>query len=91
MLLSRQAAKHSPSIIFIDEIDGLAPKRTTNDSETSSCNNQIVTALLTLMDGITKYRDVLVIGEKKHFIITIILVVSISLLLNFAVEFNKSR
>jgi len=60
------AAKHSPSIIFIDEIDGLAPKRTTNDSETSSCNNQIVTALLTLMDGITKYRDVLVIGSTNR-------------------------
>ena len=42
------AAKKSPSLIFIDEIDAIAPKRDNNDSEVSK---RIVGTLLTLLDG----------------------------------------
>jgi AAA family ATPase len=42
------AEANSPSIIFIDEIDAIAPKRDSSDSEVSK---RIVATLLTLMDG----------------------------------------
>ncbi|KAI8051985.1 P-loop containing nucleoside triphosphate hydrolase protein [Syncephalis plumigaleata] len=48
--LFHEAADHSPAIIFIDEIDALAPKR---DQATSETEKRVVTTLLTLMDGPT--------------------------------------
>ncbi|KAJ3270702.1 spermatogenesis associated protein 5, partial [Borealophlyctis nickersoniae] len=44
-----EAAEKSPSIIFMDEIDALCPKR---DEATSDLEKRIVATLLTLMDGI---------------------------------------
>ncbi|KAI9504198.1 P-loop containing nucleoside triphosphate hydrolase protein [Coemansia spiralis] len=43
-----EARERSPSIIFIDEIDALCPKRSESDSEASK---RMVATLLTLMDG----------------------------------------
>jgi transitional endoplasmic reticulum ATPase len=58
-----QAIKDSPSIIFIDEIDAIAPNRDTTGSET---DRRIVAQLLTLMDGITSSRGILVIGATNR-------------------------
>ncbi|KAJ2557247.1 AAA+-type ATPase [Coemansia sp. RSA 1933] len=44
----REAQDNSPSIVFIDEIDALCPKRSDSDSE---AGKRIVATLLTLMDG----------------------------------------
>ncbi|KAJ1736436.1 AAA+-type ATPase [Coemansia sp. Benny D160-2] len=44
----KEAQENSPSIIFIDEIDALCPKRDGSDSE---ADKRIVATLLTLMDG----------------------------------------
>jgi len=44
-----EAEKHSPAIIFIDEIDSIAPKR---DKAGGEVEKRIVSQLLTLMDGI---------------------------------------
>ncbi|CAI2176407.1 19478_t:CDS:10 [Funneliformis geosporum] len=49
-----QATENAPSIIFIDEVDALCPKR---DEASNESEKRIVTTLLTLMDGIT---------NKKH-------------------------
>ena len=58
-----EASHHSPSIIFIDELDALAPKRgeTGTHSDTRS-----VTQLLALMDGLTRVDAVIVIGTTNR-------------------------
>lgn len=44
-----EATEHAPSIIFIDELDSLCPKR---DKVQSEMEKRVVATLLTLMDGI---------------------------------------
>ncbi|MFK9828154.1 AAA family ATPase, partial [Escherichia coli] len=44
-----EAAKAAPSIVFIDEIDSIAPKR---DRAQGEAEKRLVAQLLTLMDGI---------------------------------------
>jgi transitional endoplasmic reticulum ATPase len=58
-----QAEKTAPSIIFIDEIDSIAPKREDADSETE---RRIVAQLLTLMDGMGGRGNVIVIGATNQ-------------------------
>ena len=58
-----QAEKNAPSIIFIDEIDAVAPKR---DLTTSETDRRIVAQLLTLMDGLTSGSGVVVIGATNR-------------------------
>ncbi|KAF8931971.1 P-loop containing nucleoside triphosphate hydrolase protein [Dissophora ornata] len=53
------AADNSPSIIFIDEIDALCPKR---DEAASEMEKRVVATLLTLMDGVS---DKMVPSESK--------------------------
>ncbi|KAJ1946159.1 AAA+-type ATPase, partial [Linderina macrospora] len=54
-----EARKQSPSIIFIDEIDALCPKRGDSESEASK---RVVATLLTLMDGVSdRVNDRLVV------------------------------
>jgi len=53
------AEKKSPSIIFIDEIDAIAPKR---DSTTGKAERRVVAQLLTLMNGFKRRGRVIVIG-----------------------------
>ncbi|KAF9917294.1 spermatogenesis associated protein 5 [Lobosporangium transversale] len=47
------AAENSPSIIFIDEIDALCPKR---DEAASEMEKRVVATLLTLMDGVSEKK-----------------------------------
>jgi transitional endoplasmic reticulum ATPase len=54
-----EAEKNSPSIIFIDEIDSLAPKR---DKSQGEIERRVVSQLLTLMDGIKALSHVVVIA-----------------------------
>ena len=44
-----EAEKNNPAIIFIDEIDSIAPKR---DKTQGEVEKRVVSQLLTLMDGI---------------------------------------
>ena len=46
---SEEAEKNSPAIIFIDELDSIAPKREKTNGEVE---RKIVSQLLTLMDGL---------------------------------------
>ncbi|KAJ3105811.1 hypothetical protein HDU97_007455 [Phlyctochytrium planicorne] len=48
MAIFQEAEENVPSIIFIDEIDSICPKR---DESTSDLEKRVVTTLLTLMDG----------------------------------------
>lgn len=58
----KEAEEKAPSIIFIDEIDAIAPKRENIHGETEK---RIVAQLLTLMDGLKSRGDVVVIGATN--------------------------
>ncbi|MDI1494931.1 MAG: ATPase AAA [Cenarchaeum symbiont of Oopsacas minuta] len=58
-----QAEKNSPAIIFIDEIDSIAPKR---DEVTGEVEKRIVSQLLTLMDGMKNRGKVVVIAATNR-------------------------
>lgn len=58
-----QAGKQSPSIIFIDEIDSIAPKR---DETRGEVERRIVAQLLTLMDGLEPRQNVVVIAATNR-------------------------
>ncbi|QQG39189.1 MAG: CDC48 family AAA ATPase [Candidatus Woesearchaeota archaeon] len=57
------AEKNSPSIIFIDEIDAIAPKREESYSEVE---RRVVSQLLTTMDGLKARGKVVVIGATNR-------------------------
>lgn len=57
------AEKHQPSIIFFDEIDGLAPMRSQHQDQTQK---SVVSTLLALMDGIKSRGSVVVIGATNR-------------------------
>ncbi|XP_031405064.1 uncharacterized protein LOC116213998 [Punica granatum] len=62
-LLFQVAEKCQPSIIFFDEIDGLAPRRTKQQDQTHS---SVVSTLLTLLDGLKSRGSVVVIGATNR-------------------------
>ncbi|KAL2331394.1 hypothetical protein Fmac_018975 [Flemingia macrophylla] len=62
-LLFQVAEKCQPSIIFFDEIDGLAPCRTRQQDQTHS---SVVSTLLALMDGLKSRGSVVVIGATNR-------------------------
>ena len=59
----KQAEENSPSIIFIDEIDSIAPKR---DEVTGEVEKRIVSQLLALMDGMKSRGKVVVIAATNR-------------------------
>ena len=58
-----EAGHHAPSVVFIDELDALAPKR----GETGAhSDTRAVTQLLSLMDGLKRVDAVIVIGTTNR-------------------------
>ena len=58
-----EAEKNAPAIIFIVEIDSIAPKR---DKTNGEVERRIVSQLLTLMDGLKSRGHVVVIGATNR-------------------------
>jgi transitional endoplasmic reticulum ATPase len=58
-----QAAQEAPSIIFIDEIDSIAPKR---GQVTGEAEKRLVAQLLTLLDGIEPRQNTVVIAATNR-------------------------
>uniref|UniRef100_A0A7C3MBL2 AAA family ATPase n=1 Tax=Archaeoglobus fulgidus TaxID=2234 RepID=A0A7C3MBL2_ARCFL len=58
-----EAKENAPSIIFIDEIDSIAPKR---EEVTGEVERRVVAQLLTLMDGLEERGQVIVIGATNR-------------------------
>ncbi|XP_026193152.1 cell division control protein 48 homolog E [Cyclospora cayetanensis] len=58
-----EAEKNAPAIIFIDEIDSIAPKREKTNGEVE---RRVVSQLLTLMDGLKGRGQVVVIGATNR-------------------------
>jgi len=61
--LFEEAESNAPSIIFLDEIDSIAPSR---DSSNGEVERRVVAQLLTLMDGMGGRGDVIVIGATNR-------------------------
>ncbi|HTR18162.1 MAG TPA: CDC48 family AAA ATPase [Acetobacteraceae bacterium] len=59
----QQAGQRAPSIIFIDEIDSIAPKR---DATHGEVERRLVAQLLTLMDGLEPRQNVVVIAATNR-------------------------
>ena len=62
-LLFQVAERCQPSIIFFDEIDGLAPCRSRQQDQT---HNSVVATLLSLLDGLKSRGSVIVIGATNR-------------------------
>lgn len=58
-----EATHHAPSLIFIDEIDAVAPKRSQVSTQSDT---RMVTQLLSLMDGLRRADGVMVIGTTNR-------------------------
>ncbi len=58
-----EAEKNTPAIIFIDEIDSIAPKRA---EVTGEVERRVVAQLLSLMDGLKSRKNVIVIGATNR-------------------------
>ncbi|MFN3527878.1 MAG: AAA family ATPase, partial [Candidatus Altarchaeaceae archaeon] len=58
-----EAEKNAPAIIFIDEIDSIAPKR---ESISGEVEKRVVAQLLTLMDGLKERKNIIVIGATNR-------------------------
>tara|TARA_B100000586_G_scaffold39602_1_gene25419 strand:- start:376 stop:2520 length:2145 start_codon:yes stop_codon:yes gene_type:complete len=59
----KEAKDNSPSIIFIDEIDAIAPKR---EDVYGDVEKRVVAQLLALMDGLTDRGNVIVLGASNR-------------------------
>jgi transitional endoplasmic reticulum ATPase len=59
----KEAKENSPSIIFIDEIDAIAPKR---EEAYGDVEKRVVAQLLALMDGLTDRGNVVVLGATNR-------------------------
>eukprot|EP00796_Vickermania_ingenoplastis_P005046 gene5048-3635_t len=59
----QEAEKNAPAIIFIDEIDSIAPKR---EKASGEVEKRIVSQLLTLMDGVKSRSRVIVMGATNR-------------------------
>ncbi len=62
--LFQRARDSAPSLVFLDEIDALAPRR--GQSFDSGVSDRVVAALLTELDGVDPLRDVVVIGATNR-------------------------
>ncbi len=59
----KEAEENAPAIIFIDEIDSIAPRR---EEVTGEVEKRVVSQLLTLMDGLKERGKVIVIGATNR-------------------------
>lgn len=62
--LFRRARDSAPALIFLDEVDALAPRR--GLSFDSGVTDRVVAALLTELDGVNPLRDVVVVGATNR-------------------------
>ncbi|WHT19950.1 AAA family ATPase [Crossiella sp. CA-258035] len=62
--LFRRAADAAPTLLFLDEVDALAPRR--GQSSDSGVGDRVVAALLTELDGVEPLNDVVIIGATNR-------------------------
>ena len=62
--LFRRAAEAAPALVFLDEVDALAPRR--GQSADSGVSDRVVASLLTELDGVEPMRDVVVLAATNR-------------------------
>ncbi|MGH3620591.1 MAG: ATP-binding protein, partial [Sciscionella sp.] len=62
--LFAQARRAAPTMVFLDEVDALAPRR--GQSSDSGVADRVVAALLTELDGVESLRDVVILGATNR-------------------------
>ncbi|MCP2164829.1 AAA family ATPase [Goodfellowiella coeruleoviolacea] len=62
--LFQRAAEAAPAMVFLDEVDALAPRR--GQSSDSGVADRVVAALLTELDGVEPLRDVVILGATNR-------------------------
>ncbi|MEE2060909.1 AAA family ATPase [Rhodococcus artemisiae] len=62
--LFQRARDSAPSLVFLDEIDALVPRR--GQSSDSGVSDRVVASLLTELDGVEPLRDVVVVGATNR-------------------------
>lgn len=62
----KKARQTSPSIIFFDEMDAIAPRRGLSDSSDGHITEKVVNQLLTEMDGLQDLNDVVIIAATNR-------------------------
>jgi transitional endoplasmic reticulum ATPase len=62
--LFRRAREAAPALVFLDEVDALAPVR--GQSSDGGTTDRVVAALLTELDGVEQLREVVVIGATNR-------------------------
>ncbi|BDT93771.1 putative conserved ATPase [Nocardia sputorum] len=62
--LFQRARDSAPSLVFLDEVDALAPRR--GQSADAGVGDRVVAALLTELDGVEPLRDVVVLGATNR-------------------------
>ncbi|CAM2831058.1 AAA family ATPase [Skermania piniformis] len=62
--LFQRARNSAPSLVFLDEVDALAPRR--GQTGDSGVSDRVVAALLTELDGVEPLRDVVVLGATNR-------------------------
>ncbi|MBV8996870.1 MAG: AAA family ATPase [Pseudonocardiales bacterium] len=62
--LFRRATDAAPALVFLDEVDALAPRR--GGSSDAGVADRVVAALLTELDGVEPMRDVVVLGATNR-------------------------
>ncbi|MGH3620592.1 MAG: ATP-binding protein, partial [Sciscionella sp.] len=62
--LFAQARRATPTMVFLDEVDALAPRR--GQSSDSGVADRVVAALLTELDGVESLRDVVILGATNR-------------------------
>ena len=80
----REARERAPSIIFVDELDALCPKR---DKVQNEFEKRVVATLLTLMDG----ADTVVRIEIVIRVVMIVIVMVMTMLSFSALSLSMSR
>jgi transitional endoplasmic reticulum ATPase len=61
----KKARQLAPAIIFFDEIDAITSSRTSNNVSAGVSNN-VVAQLLTEMDGVSKLKDIIIVGATNR-------------------------
>ena len=62
----KKARQTSPTIIFFDEIDSIAPRRGLGGGDDSHVAERVVNQLLTEMDGLQELNDIIIIGATNR-------------------------
>ena len=62
----KKARQASPTIVFFDEIDSVAPKRNANNESDHNTTERVVNQLLTEMDGLQDLNDIVIIAATNR-------------------------